>query len=145
LPDQKILGAQFMSWDQVREVSANGIAIGSHSMNHPVLAQLSDEEQRWELRESKSLIEEKISQPVRSLAYPVGGEGSFTGKTREIAANAGYELGFSFLQGAYSAEISDRFQIHRIQLDRQAAMYKAQSTLPRFFLKRQEGTKISAV
>ncbi len=50
----------------------NGIIIGSHTVTHPNLIQLSDEEVEYELAESKAILESLVGYPVRHLSYPNG-------------------------------------------------------------------------
>ena len=97
LPEDDDIKCQFMNWEQLREVSRGGITIGSHSMNHRILSQLSIEDQQWELEESKKILEETIGQTVNSLAYPVGGKSPFNQQTKKIAKESGYQMGFSYI------------------------------------------------
>ncbi len=61
-----------LDWNEVREMSRAGIEFGSHTITHPILSFLSDEEIEKEIKESKSLIESQIEKPVISFAYPNG-------------------------------------------------------------------------
>lgn len=137
VPNDASIKSQFMSWEQIREISENGISIGSHSMNHQVLANLPRSQQEWEIRESKNLLESKIEQQVKTFAYPVGGVSSFTEETMDLTKKHGYELGFSFIQGHYKSTIHDKYQIRRVKLHEELPMCKAQTLLPQLFLKSQ--------
>jgi peptidoglycan/xylan/chitin deacetylase (PgdA/CDA1 family) len=96
LPSAEERNAEIMGWDEIRRCPDSGIAIGSHTHSHRVLATLPSEQQATELSRSKELIESKIGRPVRSLAYPVGGRAHFTPTTEKLAKNAGYAVAFSF-------------------------------------------------
>lgn len=63
-----------MNWEQIREMEASGlVSFGAHTVNHPILAYLSDpEEVMYEVQASRQLLEEKLGHPVRIFAYPVG-------------------------------------------------------------------------
>lgn len=61
---------EFMTWQELREVSTHGVQIGSHSVSHPNLYRSSCQELENEIKLSKQVIENKIGQPVRSFAYP---------------------------------------------------------------------------
>ncbi|HLI59606.1 MAG TPA: polysaccharide deacetylase family protein [Solirubrobacteraceae bacterium] len=61
-----------MSWVQLRELAAAGWEIGSHTVSHPHLPRLGDEELAAQLSESKTLCEERLERPCTSLAYPYG-------------------------------------------------------------------------
>jgi len=70
-----------LTWDDLREMSASGVDIGSHSLTHPLLTHpgnpMNKKDYRaWvdqELFESKRRLEEELGLPVTSLAYPYGG------------------------------------------------------------------------
>lgn len=102
-----------MSWAQVREMAAAGIAFGSHSVTHPNLTQLADPDLDWELGESKRALEEKLQREVRTLAYPIGNRDSFDARVIEATRRAGFTLGVSYLPGANALPGLDRFELHR--------------------------------
>lgn len=89
----------FMSLDQVKQLSASGMSIGSHSQSHHALASLDDAAQRFELTASKRFLENELGREIGALAYPFGWAGSFTGRTAELAGVVGYRLAFSALEG----------------------------------------------
>jgi peptidoglycan/xylan/chitin deacetylase (PgdA/CDA1 family) len=61
-----------LSWENIREMAALGHEIGSHTVHHADLAQISREETRRELVDSKKTLEQYIGRPVRWFAYPFG-------------------------------------------------------------------------
>ena len=91
----------FMTWAQIKEMSDNGMIIGSHAVTHPHLAELSDEKLKQELEESKKILAEKIGPLRRSdseasqladlLAYPGG---NYSDRVIEFTKNAGYRGAF---------------------------------------------------
>lgn len=113
LPDPRLQERQFLTWEQVVEVSRNGVDIGSHTFSHRVLATLDEESQLWELRQSKAALEARLSRPIRTLAYPVGGYEHFTPQTMRLAKEAGYECAFS-AQTGYNLPNGQPFNIRRI-------------------------------
>jgi peptidoglycan/xylan/chitin deacetylase (PgdA/CDA1 family) len=72
---------------ELREMLAAGWEIGSHCEAHVRLPQLSPEAQREQIRASKARLEDTLSHPVRSLAYPYGAYGEIACK---LAEEAGY-------------------------------------------------------
>jgi peptidoglycan/xylan/chitin deacetylase (PgdA/CDA1 family) len=60
----------FMTWQQIREVNAYGIQIGSHTASHPHLYHTNRQDLEHEIKLSKQSIETNIGRPVRSFAYP---------------------------------------------------------------------------
>lgn len=124
---------QFMNWDQIKEVSDNGISIGSHTMNHRILSCLSEDEQRYELFNSKEKIEKKIECNVNSVSYPVGGENSFNRLTLRLAQDAGYKMGFNFIAGDNEfSNKNDLFSIKRKNLSQNRSLFKTQALIPKY-------------
>ena len=81
-----------MPWDEIRELRDRGVEIGSHTVNHPRLTQLGDEELRRELGESRERLEAELGRPCRFLAYPYGDEDE---RVHQAAEDAGYEAAFA--------------------------------------------------
>jgi len=42
-----------LSWDEIREMSSDGVAFGAHSVNHPILVKLPLHQAKWEIMQSK--------------------------------------------------------------------------------------------
>ena len=61
-----------MPWDQLRQLVAAGVAIGSHTVNHPQLSTVDDAGLRHELYDSRQVIHDQLQAPVPALAYPYG-------------------------------------------------------------------------
>ncbi len=117
--DQHMLASSlFMNWEQaadLRRCSAE-FAIGSHSHTHPRLAALLEDQQRRELVESKRLLEERLGITACAVAYPYGGPGAFSDRTRQLAQQAGYRLGFSALAGWNRIPAQDCFALTRFNV-----------------------------
>ena len=63
---------ELLDWTELREVSARGISLGAHTVNHPRLPALSDAEAEAELGDSKAAIEDRVGTSVDAFAYPYG-------------------------------------------------------------------------
>jgi hypothetical protein len=72
LPDHPPGEYAALSWEQLKELSASGIEVGSHSMTHPILTRESNERVRYEIEESKAKIERLIGRKVTAFCYPNG-------------------------------------------------------------------------
>jgi peptidoglycan/xylan/chitin deacetylase (PgdA/CDA1 family) len=63
----------YLDTDDLKFMAAHPlVTIGSHTFSHPHLTQLSEDEVRFELLESKKILEEIIGKTVDLLAYPYG-------------------------------------------------------------------------
>ena len=133
LPGASLQDRELMTWDQIRDLAAQGFGIGSHTHTHRVLATLSTQEQEEELRRSKTALEQRIGRGVRSLAYPVGGYQHFTLETQALAARCGYALAFSFNTFVNQQGPVHRFDVKRIEGPQSADLLAAASILPEIF------------
>ncbi|QDZ08135.1 polysaccharide deacetylase family protein [Sphingomonas panacisoli] len=79
------LSQLYVSWDDVREMQQAGMTFGNHTITHPNLERLSDDEQFAEFAGAQDAIGRKIGL-VTSLAYPFG---HHSGSSADIAARAG--------------------------------------------------------
>ncbi len=59
-----------LTWQEVRELRANGIQFGSHTVNHPKLYELPWDTIESELMLSKECIEQELGEEIRTFAYP---------------------------------------------------------------------------
>lgn len=63
---------RYMNAAQIKEMAEIGHEIGSHTLSHPYLTELSMEEMINEFKESKRAIQEVTGVPVETLCYPYG-------------------------------------------------------------------------
>jgi peptidoglycan/xylan/chitin deacetylase (PgdA/CDA1 family) len=81
-----------LEWAQVREMRRGGMDFGAHSYGHANLAELPRSAVEADVRRAKDTLEERLSEPITSMAYPFGKpRRHFTRRTVEAVANAGYE------------------------------------------------------
>lgn len=90
--DPPAIGLRTLARDQICELADAGIAIGSHSLHHRSLTELSPQECLADLRTSREILEDLLGKPVLHLAYP---RGLHDGAVRSAAAKAGYRWSFS--------------------------------------------------
>jgi len=61
-----------MDWKQIAELADQGISFGSHTVNHPVLTDLTAAEIEREIGQSKGEIEARTKRPADYFCYPYG-------------------------------------------------------------------------
>ncbi|MDP1624370.1 MAG: polysaccharide deacetylase family protein, partial [bacterium] len=88
-----------MNWDQVREMSRNGIGFGGHTMSHPILNQIPLDQAFTEIKGSKERIEKELGEKILSFAYPNGMSNNFNSDIELITSKAGYRAAFTLLNG----------------------------------------------
>lgn len=127
--------AVWMTWDMVREMRAAGMEFGGHTVTHPILARLSEDEQWREVSHSKQRIEAELGEPIEAFSYPVGAPDCYDAVTKSCLERAGYRYGFSFHGGFAAVGHPDHFDIPRYPMDPVLTAVRLESllTLPQVF------------
>jgi peptidoglycan/xylan/chitin deacetylase (PgdA/CDA1 family) len=82
-----------MSYDQLSLLSrCVYLEGGAHTVCHPFLDQLSQDEQTEEIFQSKSQLSELLGKPVRYFAYP---NGDYNQSTLNVVKDAGFDAAFT--------------------------------------------------
>jgi peptidoglycan/xylan/chitin deacetylase (PgdA/CDA1 family) len=108
-------GAEMLLWGEVRELAADGLTIGSHTMTHASLATLEPAEAAWELQASRGVLEARLGRPVTLLAYPFGDPADLSGGIVTAARAAGYAAAVTTIPGVDRGP-ADPFLLRRIQV-----------------------------
>ena len=74
-----------MNWLDLHDLIENGHTIGCHTKNHPILANLSAENQKTEILESKRVLEIKLNINIEHFAFPFGSPDAINTETMGIA------------------------------------------------------------
>jgi peptidoglycan/xylan/chitin deacetylase (PgdA/CDA1 family) len=119
--DQRVQleGNEYLTWGEVRELRAHGIAIGSHTVSHPELKNLTEAEIDRELGDSKRMIEDKLGAPVKSFAYPYAfpeNDRHFAERLEAMLESNGYENGVCTILGRATSRHS-RFFLPRLPVN----------------------------
>jgi len=102
-----------MNDSQVQALHREGVAIGAHTVTHPILGRVSREAALEEIRESKACLENLLQSEVDLFAYPNGRPGDdYTSEHRDIVEGLGFKAAVSTHWGVAVAE-SDPYQIPR--------------------------------
>tara|TARA_R110002072_G_scaffold927_1_gene7371 strand:- start:19180 stop:20289 length:1110 start_codon:yes stop_codon:yes gene_type:complete len=126
---------QWMTWAMIREMSDAGMDFGAHTVTHPILANLTAEEQGIELCESRLQLERRLDRPVTSLSYPVGKRESFNDETRAALRHHGFDWAFSYYGGHSSGVEVDRYDIPRVAVESDVSLadFRSYCALPHIF------------
>ena len=105
--------APLLSDDELRSLAASGVfEIGSHTVCHQDLTQADAAKVQLELTRSREILEDLISAPVRSFAYPYG---AFSESLIPAVQSAGYE--HAVRGGAATGHLTnDRYRLGRIRI-----------------------------
>jgi peptidoglycan/xylan/chitin deacetylase (PgdA/CDA1 family) len=86
----------YVNPEQLREMQAGGMVIGSHTVNHLCMSKLSVDEQTKEITGSFAFLETILGRPrLKTFCYPYGGFHSFTAETERLLDQAGCLFSFN--------------------------------------------------
>jgi peptidoglycan/xylan/chitin deacetylase (PgdA/CDA1 family) len=125
----------WMTWDMVRHLRDEGMAIGGHTDSHAILARLSEADQRREIETCAARMSEELEADMRWFAYPVGSRDTFTATTQRLLRECGVELAFSFYGGFASFHDWTPLDIPRMGVfpAMTASMLEAATVVPRLY------------
>jgi len=86
----------YITWNQAKELEANGISIESHTVNHKSMTELSNEQLWQELTQSKKALEEHLGKEIKYIAYPTG---TYNLHIAQMVKDAGYKAAFTIKYG----------------------------------------------
>jgi hypothetical protein len=101
-----------MTWAQVRELDRAGLVIASHTLTHPWLPDLSDDELWCELYASKQTLETQLGHAVTAVAYPYG---AFNERVKRVARECGYAAAYTTAPGRHIPD-DDPLTIKRVTI-----------------------------
>src|SRR5580704_3513329 len=115
----RIEGADYLTWSDVRELHAEGMRFGSHTVSHPDLRSLGPDQIEYELGHSKEVIEQHLGVPIESFSYPFGfpeEDKNFARFLEDVLSNLGFDYGVSTILGRASRR-SNRFFLPRLPVN----------------------------
>ncbi|HEY0659248.1 MAG TPA: polysaccharide deacetylase family protein [Pyrinomonadaceae bacterium] len=87
----------YLNSDDLKFLAAHPlVTIGSHTFSHPHLTQLSEDKARFELLESKKILEEITGKTIDLLAYPYG---DCNRMIERLSTECGYAAAWSVWNG----------------------------------------------
>jgi peptidoglycan/xylan/chitin deacetylase (PgdA/CDA1 family) len=111
----------YLSADELREMAKHPlVTIGAHGLTHPHFNELTPSEARFELMESRRLLEQMTGVRVDLMAWPYGECNEFL---EELSEDCGYRASWSVWKGS-----NKRHSLWRVPLGRR-------DNLPRFIAK----------
>jgi peptidoglycan/xylan/chitin deacetylase (PgdA/CDA1 family) len=103
-----------MNWHQIRALHGAGMEIGSHTLTHRPPSTLDGKELRYELSESRRILEDGLGAEVTSLSSPTG---FFNPRMCKIAQEAGYRS-LCIGRVGLAADCGDPFLLNRVAVKR---------------------------
>jgi peptidoglycan/xylan/chitin deacetylase (PgdA/CDA1 family) len=108
-----------MNWDELNTLAADPlVTIGAHTVNHVMLAKVSEKSARSEMEMSRAVIEASLGVRPEHVSYPVGDPTSAGPREFRIAAELGFKTGVTTRPGVLFPEHRDHLlALPRISLN----------------------------
>lgn len=103
---------RLLNGDELRQMQAAGMEIGSHTVSHRQLPELNDADLRCELTDSRHMLEDVLGQKVDSFAYPYG---AWDERCADAVEQAGY-LAACTTRTGWALRDGDPFRIRRLTI-----------------------------
>ena len=102
-----------MTWDQIRELVADGVTIGAHSRSHPHMPSLSAERIGAEIADSNARFRAELGFVPKLFAYPYG---EYSLEIERLVRAAGYIAAFGQQSGVVHGD-EDFFALPRFAMN----------------------------
>jgi len=87
--------SRMLTWEEIVDLSAMGMEIGSHSISHPDFRKIDNERIVDELITSRIRLKSRLGLAIDCFAIPFGQSNNWTAFAQSAALQAGYELIYS--------------------------------------------------
>lgn len=135
-----------LKWDDLRQLAREGVTLGAHTQNHPLMNRISVQEAQSEALGSLRDIEREVGLALPIFAYPGG---SLDDLVVAALEGAGFLLAFTTVRGTNDLLQADRLRLRRNNVGRRAtlAVLRARLLQSSFYFNRlrpEGGRKLTA-
>jgi peptidoglycan/xylan/chitin deacetylase (PgdA/CDA1 family) len=101
-----------LQWADIVDLDGSSLRFEAHTVTHPKLTALREEEARAEITECKAMLESRLGRTVRAFCYP---NGIFGPRERDLVAAADYTTAVCCEPGV-NVPTTDHFALRRTQI-----------------------------
>lgn len=106
-----------MTWDQIKKISQHPLCtIGGHTVSHPALNQLSDDDFRQEVRIGIEKLESVTGQKINHFAYPYGSPNEIGEREYHLINEFNFKTAFIAYGGCITEENKNNTHLPRVYL-----------------------------
>lgn len=108
--------SEWMTWDEVRALHAQGFEIGSHTSTHADCGRITGAEAVREIAGSKARLEAELGTRIRLFAYPFGDPDHMSEENITIVREAGFDCCLAAHGGIVTAS-DGLFRLRRVPIN----------------------------
>ena len=111
----KLTQRLIMTWEEVQGLVRGGHAVGSHTMTHPNVAHISEDDVQRELGDAKHRLEQELAIPIVHFSYPCPAlQPHWAERTVSAARELGYQTSVTVDRGVVRKD-ANPFSLPRIR------------------------------
>ena len=99
-----------LTWNELRELAADGATLAPHTQTHPALTRLAVEEARAEIRNSRDDLVREVGRAAPVFSYPYGDHND---AVVQIVRDEGFEVAVTCLNGHSPVPTVDPLRLRR--------------------------------
>jgi len=115
-----------LNWEEVCEMANAGLEFGSHTLTHPILTNVSEEQLTVEVAQAKTIIERHLERHIIAFSYP---SGRFDARIQAAVSSRGFEFAVSYHQDVAHQSSFERYALPRIHVEREQSLNEFRSNL----------------
>ncbi len=108
-----------LSWNELRQLAKEGVALCAHTQTHPIMTQLSQAEIRQEVAGSQNDLKREIGETLPIFCYP---SGSHDDTVVDILKEEGFTMAFTTLKGQNDLQTVDPLRLRRTNMTRRTSL-----------------------
>lgn len=105
-----VQGGSVLTWEKLRELSSEGLTLGSHTRTHTIMTQTTPEQMREEVQGSQEDLQREIGACLPIFCYP---NGNHNDAAVSVLREQGIRLAFTTLSGPNELGSVDPLRMHR--------------------------------
>jgi peptidoglycan/xylan/chitin deacetylase (PgdA/CDA1 family) len=106
----------YLNWSEIREMAEQGVAVGAHTIDHPILSRLDPEAAAAQVIGCRDRIAAELGRVPEGFAYPNGLPGDYDETVVDAVRKAGFRAAFTLSPGPARAGEARRapWEIRRV-------------------------------
>jgi len=117
--DVPVINSSVLSWNDLRRLAREGVALGPHSQTHPLFDRITIEKVHSEVVGSLRDLEREIGSVLPIFAYPGG---NFNEQVVQVLKDEGIHLGFTTQRGINDFTHVNNLRLRRINIGRRTSL-----------------------